>query len=427
MRANRKGKRRCKKVVSIDGWKRDSSDLKLFFIDTVLEDTNIQDTMSTVGVIESICSRLKKEIPALEEVVMVSDNAANYVNLTLPLMAFYVMKAHSLRLLEVLHPDAQQSKNMVDAHFGIGGRQVDRYIREKDIGVITPYDIVEALIYDGGIKATAVDFVRVNRKAKRVLQWFKARDEKKKTKLFDSIGKCGQLQFEEMGNGCVKVTTRKYAGGKKFQYVMEECKIVSGGENGEDIKEGVEEEAGGNEGGVSTNDVVVNRNSDEPCEDVLMNDVEINRIADEIAGGSEFRHRRDSEELNFSQRPPLEITPYTGAAIKFMSEVHYWDRSVFLDCREAFMDAQAEIEADEEDLEDGNDGGAGGRNGRRAGTDVRRSANSDEVTPRRREGPDTVPPDERMEVMNRNGEGSVHNYPNCNRTFRRLTALNEHR
>lgn len=197
VRTNRKGKNACKKEVSVDGMKRRDGDLKLFFVDTVLENTGEQDTDTTVNIIDSLCVRLKKEIRDLKEVIVISDNVANYGNNTLPLITYSVIKSHSLRLLEVLHPDAQQSRNMVDAHFGIGGRQVDKYIREKDLGVITPDDIAQALVYDGGIKVTAVDFVRINRGCSRMKKWFSARDAKK-NKQFDSIGKCGVIQFEAM-------------------------------------------------------------------------------------------------------------------------------------------------------------------------------------------------------------------------------------
>lgn len=219
VREKREGKRVCKKEVRMDGTKRRTEDLKLFFIDTIVENRNEQDTMTTANVLDTVSCRLKREIRGLEEVIMVSDNAANYVNLTMTLMSYYIMKNHNLQLLEVLHPDAQKSKNMVDAHFGIGSRQIDKYIREENLGVVTPDDIAKALIHDGGIKGTAVDFIKMNRNSKRVKQWFIARDGKDRD--FDSIGTCGVIQFQGKENGCVEVICEKYAGGAKTHYVME--------------------------------------------------------------------------------------------------------------------------------------------------------------------------------------------------------------
>lgn len=97
VRVKRKGLKRCKNEVCVDGRKHKAGDLMLFFIDTVLKKTNAQDTNSTANVLYTICIRPRKEIPDLCEVILISDNAPNYVNLTLPLMAFYIMKSYGLR------------------------------------------------------------------------------------------------------------------------------------------------------------------------------------------------------------------------------------------------------------------------------------------------------------------------------------------
>lgn len=61
-----------------------------FLIDNVVENRGAQYTMTTANVIDTLCILLKREIPGLEEVIIVSDNAPNYVNLTLPLMSYYI-------------------------------------------------------------------------------------------------------------------------------------------------------------------------------------------------------------------------------------------------------------------------------------------------------------------------------------------------
>lgn len=132
------------------------------------------------------------------------------------------------------------------------------YIREKDLAVLSPEDIDEALMYDRGMKSTAVHFVQVNRKSVRVRKWFQSRDDKEK-KNFDSIGTCGDIMFHDISNGAVHVTTANYSATSTKHYVMEEYTILSGGEDGEDIvrRIGVNGNSYRNEGGVSrlTDDV----------------------------------------------------------------------------------------------------------------------------------------------------------------------------
>lgn len=83
-----------------------------------------------------------------------------------------------------------------------------------------------------------------------------------------------------------------------------------------------------------------------------MDTIEINTIADEIAGGAENRRLRDSENVVFSQRPSLGVSPYTGALIKCLRKIKPWDRREHLDFRENFSDAQAAIEAHEQNVQE---------------------------------------------------------------------------
>lgn len=81
-------------------------------------------------------------------------------------------------------------------------------------------------------------------------------------------------------------------------------------------------------------------------------EVNINDIAKRIACGAEHRIMRATDNVPLSRRAPIGIMPYTGAAVKLMSNITRWDRRLFVDCKQAFADAQAEIEADEDGVPD---------------------------------------------------------------------------
>lgn len=364
--AKRKGNNSCKKSVRVDGGSGSSGELSLFFVDTVFESCGAQDTMTTANIIDCLCIRLTREIGSLKEVVLVSDNAPNYVNLTMTLIIYYIFKFHSLRLLEVLHPDAQESKNMVDAHFGIGSRQIGTYIRENDLAVLCPDDIAEALIYNGGVKSTSVDFLKVNLQSKRLKRWFEARDDKKKSNQFDIIGTSGEIKIHEMEDGCVHVVTSMYSVAATKHYCMEECTIIYAGDTEEKFKKSVAKgiprkaSVGGNvqvnTGNVSALNVFGLRHGD-------ANRAEIENIADSIVGGEEHRVGLQGGEVKMSARPEIGIALYTGTLLKFMSTITHWGGSVYLDCKEAFCDTQAEIEADEEGMSGDSAQGSEGNEG----------------------------------------------------------------
>lgn len=156
--------------------------------------------------------RVKKEVTEMEDAIIISENAPCYVNLTIPFILFYIFKSHSITMCDVLHPNAQQPKNMVDAHFGIVILHIDKFIREMDLGVITPDDVAEELVYENGMKGSTVDVLKVNQKPKRMRKWFATRDTTK-SKVFDSIGKYANIKFYGMEKGCVHVFADEYSGG----------------------------------------------------------------------------------------------------------------------------------------------------------------------------------------------------------------------
>lgn len=71
VRSIEKGKRARKKLVHVQGPSESEPELGLFFIDSVLENAGTQDTMVTASATNAIYVRLKRELPELDEVVVV--------------------------------------------------------------------------------------------------------------------------------------------------------------------------------------------------------------------------------------------------------------------------------------------------------------------------------------------------------------------
>lgn len=70
-------------------------------------------------------------------------------------------------------------------------------------------DAAEALVYCGGIKSIAVDFVKIKRNEKKVNKWFEAREDTN-NKRFNIIGTRGDILLQEMDDGGVHAITEKY-------------------------------------------------------------------------------------------------------------------------------------------------------------------------------------------------------------------------
>ena len=145
-------------------------ELNVFFTDTIVENTSKNKSTCTANILNALLVRIKKEVPMSNNIVLLSDNANSYVNLTFPLMPYYICRSHSLKLQESIHPDDESSKKMVDAHFVKASRHVDSYIIENNLSMITPDHFADALLHDSGIKKTDLDFVNVNMKTACVLK-----------------------------------------------------------------------------------------------------------------------------------------------------------------------------------------------------------------------------------------------------------------
>lgn len=127
---------------------------------------------------------------------------------------------------------------------------------------------------------------------------------------FESIGKCGVIMFNPMQNGCVHVTTQKYAGAATSYFIMEEFKIMYGGDGVKDINDSVDIKTAATD--ACSRGQFVNRhgvqlaNNDSHTDERIF-ETETKEIAEQIAGGVENMVRRHGEEEKYSRRSPIPI------------------------------------------------------------------------------------------------------------------------
>lgn len=107
-------------------------------------------------------------------------------------------------LKSYLHPDACCGKSCVDGHFAVLWRLLKRYIEETESDVVTTEDIMDALTYDGGIKNTVVDYLKVNRNHERFLNMALA----EQFRIVERLGSPAEIKYERIRNG--KYTLSSY-------------------------------------------------------------------------------------------------------------------------------------------------------------------------------------------------------------------------
>lgn len=181
--------------------------LTSFFVDHVCENDKKQDRIFTISIFEAVLYRIRKEIPEATEIVFCTDNARNYNNNVLPVYLPWVCEQYGFHLHSILHPDACCGKSCVDCHFAVSFRLLKRYILETKFDVLTPEDIVDALRYEGGIRNTFVDYIRVNRKFKTIV-WYETAE---KLKLIANMESPAEIRYEKSDHGEFFVKCFKYS------------------------------------------------------------------------------------------------------------------------------------------------------------------------------------------------------------------------
>lgn len=220
------GRKRGRRDFDEAAKKLDEERLSMFFVDHVMENDKKQDVALTASILDALCYRVKLQLREAEEVVFISDNARNYNNDLLPILLPKICDSHGLLLRSYMHPDACCGKSCVDGHFAVHWRLLKRYIEETESDVVTPEDIMDALTYDGGVKNTVVDYIKINRSHDTFLNVLLAQQ----LRMVEHLGTQSEIKYERMGDGRYALRCYKYSG---CQY---ERIIVDGFESGRDRK-----------------------------------------------------------------------------------------------------------------------------------------------------------------------------------------------
>lgn len=81
-----------------------------------------------------------------------------------------------------------------------------RYIEDMESDVITPEDLMDALTYDGGIRNTAIEFIKLNRDNGKVRDYVTAIEEG----LMGKLGSPAEIVYEQRYDWKLSITCYLY-------------------------------------------------------------------------------------------------------------------------------------------------------------------------------------------------------------------------
>ena len=137
----------------------------IVYIDQIMENSNKQDGMTVISLIEAAIVTIIDQLSFIDEIVLQSDNALTYQN---PQVLFGIQllnaKYHkNIFISEFIHSETQDGKTILDAHFASMNRHLvsfmKMYKQNRITRVQTPRGLASALSYRSGVRNTMVQLV----------------------------------------------------------------------------------------------------------------------------------------------------------------------------------------------------------------------------------------------------------------------------
>lgn len=198
----------------------DMSSLATLYIDHIVGNQTTQDAVAVCSILEAVLHRAKTELPLLSEVWLLSDNASCYQNNMLPVIAPFIADAAGLNLRGILHSETQRGKSLVDAHFAVAMRHVNKYCNEQGLDVHTPSDLAGAIAHGDGIANTAVELIDIRPLSAAMQKWSGAGS----AGMLQKLGRTNDIAYSRMGDNVVTALLSEYSGGAEIKWNFTMCK-----------------------------------------------------------------------------------------------------------------------------------------------------------------------------------------------------------
>jgi len=137
----------------------------IVYLDQILSETNMQNAMTVVALLETAIATIISELPFLKEAIITSDNATCYQNHFVTfMMAIFNKKFHGQFFIEsFLHTETQDGKSLLDAHFATSNRHLLTFVKtwrtNRVTRINTARGLAYALSFKFGLKNSMVQLV----------------------------------------------------------------------------------------------------------------------------------------------------------------------------------------------------------------------------------------------------------------------------
>ena len=141
----------------------------IVYIDQIINNSNVQDSATAVGMLEIGIEAILKELPFIKEEVLVSDNTSSYQNhLATMMVGMFNQKSYGQFFVPaIVHSKTQYGKTLLDAHFSTTNTHLITFMKTWQENCITkinsPRGLAWALSFNNGVKNSMIQLVNFNR------------------------------------------------------------------------------------------------------------------------------------------------------------------------------------------------------------------------------------------------------------------------
>ena len=175
----------------------------IVYLDQILSETNMQNALTVVALLETGISTIISELPYIKEAVITSDNATCYQNHFLTFMMAVYNKRFSGQFFikSFLHTETQDGKSLLDAHFATSNRHLLNFMKTWRTNRITRINTAQGLSYalsfNFGLKNSMVQLVEFDFPK---LESLKAIFDKLITKCGSYYSRANEITFTKSSN-----------------------------------------------------------------------------------------------------------------------------------------------------------------------------------------------------------------------------------
>ncbi len=186
-----------------------STNRKHIHFDHICRNDTDQKAATVASILELVARKTVIELPNVKKIIIRSDNARNYNNKLIPVIAPFIFLHYGIRLERFVHSETQDGKGPSDVHFATALRYVDKYIESLKRDVVTPKDLCDAINHGYGLRGTVAELYDVDLKSPKLKVWIEGM---KQGGSLAQIGRVNDIVYVYSDNNMDSVTayTKEY-------------------------------------------------------------------------------------------------------------------------------------------------------------------------------------------------------------------------